>query len=68
MKDKTYNATIFGYTDNHTRYKYKFGNTDTKSVIMARDIKWVEWKMTDPVETMKMFRDSNKNHLVPGIE
>ena len=24
--------------------------------------------MTDPVETMKMSRDSNEEYLVPGIE
>ena len=35
---------------------------------MTRDIKWVEWKITDPAETMKMFCGPNKDNLVPGIK
>ena len=34
---------------------------------MTRDIKWAECKMTDPAETMKIFRDWNKGDIVPGI-
>ena len=47
---------------------YKLNNLETKRVILTRDIKWAEWKMTDPEKTMKMFHDSNKYYLVPGIE
>ena len=36
-------------------------------VIMTRDIKWVEWKITDPVETMNIFSDLNEDYIVPGI-
>ena len=35
---------------------------------MTRDIKWREWKSTDPAETMKMFRNLKEDNLVPGIE
>ena len=34
---------MVGYKDNYTIYTYKLYNPDTKKVIMARDIKWVEW-------------------------
>ena len=60
MDYKTYKAIMVGYADNHTRDTYKLYNTKTKRVIMKRDVKWAEWKMIDPEETMKMFRDLNK--------
>ena len=40
----------------------------TKRVIMTRDVKSADWKNTDPVETLKMFREAEKEYLVPGIE
>ena len=59
---------MVGYTYNHTRDTYKLYNPETNRVIMNRDIKWVKFKMTDPAETMKMFRNFNEDGLVPGIE
>ena len=59
---------MVGCSDNHTRDTYKFYTPDIKRVIMTRYIKWAEWKMTEPAETMKIFRDSNEVDLVPGIE
>ena len=35
---------------------------------MTRDVKWANWKMNDPEETLNMFREENKEYLVPGIE
>ena len=35
---------------------------------MTRDVKWMDWKMTDPEETLKMLHDAHKEYLVPGIE
>ena len=52
---------MVGYADNHSRDMYKLYNTGTKRVITTRDIKC-------PEERMRMFRDSNKEYLVPGIE
>ena len=48
MTDKTFNAIIVGYADNHTRDTYKLYNPDTKRVVITRDIKLVDWKMVDP--------------------
>ena len=55
------------YAYNHIRDTYKLHNTETKMVFMSRDIKWAEWKTTDPAETMKTFRNSNEDGLVPGM-
>ena len=66
MKDKTNKSIISGYAENHTRDTYKLYNPDTKRVIMSRYIKWAEWKMTDPAETVHIFRDSKEEYLVPG--
>ena len=61
MKDKTYKAIMVGYSDNHTRDTYKLYNPETNRVVISRDIKWVEWKKTDPEETMKMIRNLNED-------
>ena len=34
---------------------------------MTRDVKWEDWKMTDPVDTLKVLREADKEDLVPGI-
>ena len=58
---------MVGYSDNHTRYTYKLYNPEIKRVIMTRDVKWTDWKMTNPADTLKMFRKEDKYYLVPGI-
>ena len=35
---------------------------------MTRDVKWYGCKKTNPAETLKMFREAEKEDLVPGIE
>ena len=47
---------------------YKLYNPETKIVIVTRYFKWDDWKITNPAETLKMFRKQNKEDLVPGIE
>ena len=67
IKDNTYKAIMVGYVGNKTREMYKLNNTEIKRFIMTRDVKRAEWKMTDPSETLKMFRDTHKGYLVSGI-
>ena len=43
-------------------------NPETNSFILRRDVKWSEWKMTYPSDTMNMFGNSHKEYLAPGIE
>ena len=68
ITDKAYKAIMVGYADNHRIDRYKFHDTQTNRVITTRDVKWVEWKINDPEETLKMFQDMHKEYLVPGIE
>ena len=35
---------------------------------MNRDVKWADWKITNPADTLKMFCEADKEYLVPGIE
>ena len=51
---------MVGYVDNHTRDEYKFYNTETKRVIMTRDVKWADLKNNNSVETLKMFQKEEK--------
>ena len=48
MTDNTYKAVMVGYVKNNTRCAYKLYNPETNRFIMTRDVKWEEWKMTDP--------------------
>ena len=52
-----YTSIIVECAYKHTRDTYKLYNPETKRFIMTRYIKWVEWKIIDPEETMKMFCD-----------
>ena len=53
------------YVDNHTRDTYTLYSPDTKRVILTRNVKSEDWKMTDPEVTLKMFLKANKEGLVP---
>ena len=68
MTDKTFKEIMVGYFYNHTRDTHKLYNPETKRVIITRDIKWVDWKITNTLETLKMFQEPDKEDLVPGIE
>ena len=68
MIDKTSKEIMVEYAENNTRESYNWYNPEIKRVIMKRDIKWADWKMTDPAEILKMCREANKEYLVTGIE
>ena len=68
MTDKTFKAIMVGYTDNHTRDTPRLYNPDTTRVIMTGYVKWADWKITDPAETLKMFHKAHKQYVVPSIE
>ena len=60
MTDKTFKEIMVGYAENNTEDSYKFYNLETKIVIMPRDVKWADCKMTNPAETLKMFCKAEK--------
>ena len=60
MTGKIFKAIMVGYADNHMKDTYKFYNPETKRVIRNRDVKWVDWKNTDPAETLNMFHEADK--------
>ena len=55
LEDKTLKGIMIGYSKNHARYMYKLYNPETRRVLLTRYVKWVDWKMTNPTETLKMF-------------
>ena len=67
ITDNTFKEIMVVYADNHTRDTYKLYNPETNRLIMTRDVKWADWKMTNTEETLKMFREEDKEDLVPGI-
>ena len=68
MTDKRFKSIMVGYADNHTRDTNKLYNPDTKRVIITRAVKWADWKITEPEDTLNLFRESHKYDLVPGIK
>ena len=67
MTDKTFKSIMIVYSYNHKKYTYKFYNPGTKRTMITSYGKWVNWKMTDTAETLKMFRKAHKEDLVPGF-
>ena len=59
---------MVGYADNNTRDTYKLYNPVTKRFIITRDVKWADWKMNDPAETLNVFRKAHKEDLVLSTE
>ena len=45
---------------------YQLYNSETKRVIMTRDVKWAEWKMIDPEKIVKILCNLHKEDFVPG--
>ena len=54
---------MVGYANNHTRETYKLYDPETKRVVMTRDVKWADWKMTNSAETLKMFSERQINNI-----
>ena len=55
MTDQTFKDIMVLYAHNSTRDRYKLYNPETKIFIMTRDVKWEDWKMTNPEKTLNMF-------------
>ena len=53
--DKTFEAIMVGYANHHARDTYKLYKLETKIFIMDRDVKWVNWKISNPAETLNIF-------------
>ena len=47
---------------------YKLYIPETKIVLMTRDVKWADCKMTNPDDALNMFRKALKEYFIPGIE
>ena len=51
MIDKTFKVIMVGNENNNTRDMYILYNPETKRVIITREVKWADWKMTDTAES-----------------
>ena len=60
MTDRKFKAIMMVYDGKHTRDTYKLYNPETKRVILTRDVKWADWKNTNPAETLNMFCEADK--------
>ena len=58
---------MIGYAYNHTRDTYMLYNPEIKRVIMTRNVKWEEWKMIYPEETLNVLYNYHEEYLVPYI-
>jgi hypothetical protein len=67
MAEKATKCIMVGYATNHSSDTYRVYDPLTKKVRLSRDVKWAEWKRTDPSETMKIFSKEHKNGSPAGI-
>ena len=47
---------MVGYAEDHSPDTYRIYNPETNRVILTRDVRWAEWKDTDPTEMMEIFQ------------
>jgi hypothetical protein len=68
--DKTTKCILVGYADDHSPDTYRMYNPDTKQVILSRDVRWADWKHTDPYTELNVFRQvaETKNESPVGID
>jgi hypothetical protein len=61
---------MVGYADDHSPDTYRMYNPDTKKVILSRDVRWADWKCTDPYTELNVFRQvaKTKNETPVGID
>jgi hypothetical protein len=58
---------MVGYADNHSPDVY---NPNTDTVILSRDVKWVNWERSDPTAALKSLQDLTVRvpKVVPPVE
>jgi transposase InsO family protein len=54
--DKTTKCIMVGYADDHSPDTYRMFNPETNKVILSRDVRWAEWKRTDPYDELNIFK------------
>ena len=59
---------MVGYAKSHSGDTYRMFNPATKRIILSRDVKWAEWKRTDPKSNMDVFVKYDSTDIVPGID
>jgi hypothetical protein len=61
---------MVGYADDHSPDTYRMFNPDTNKVIPSRDVRWADWKRTDPYEELNVFKQvaETKNEVPLGID
>ena len=66
--ERAINAIMAGYAKSHSGDTYRMFNPVTKRIILSRDVKWAEWKRTDPKSNMDVFVKYDSTDIVPGID
>ena len=51
---------MVGYVEKSKSDTYKLYNPETNRVNITRDVKWADWKMKNPAETLKIFSEADK--------
>jgi hypothetical protein len=62
MSDKSHKCIMVGYADNHSSDTYRVYDPETRKIRLTRDVKWAEWKRTDPSATMRIFEEDETHH------
>ena len=66
--ERAIKAIMVVYAKSHSGDTYRMFNPATKRIILSRDVKWAEWKRTDPKSNMDVFVKYDSTDIVPGID
>ena len=68
IEERSMRCIMVGYSRNSSGYTYRLYNPTTKRIISSRDVKWADWKPTDPRTNMDVFVKYDSTELVPGVD
>jgi hypothetical protein len=46
---------MVGYAEDHHHNTYPMLDSSTKEVILSRDVKWADWKRSDPAYSLQLI-------------
>ena len=55
IEERSMKCIMVGYSRNSSGDTYRLYNPTTKRIISSRDVKWADWKPTDPRTNMDVF-------------
>jgi len=68
IEERSIKCIMVDYARNHSGDTYRLYNPTTNRIISSRDVKWADWKPTDPRNNIDIFVKYDPADIVPGVD